>query len=42
MADHLLRGEPLEITAQAARRVIAVMDLAERSAKSGQAEPMGE
>lgn len=37
IAAHLLDGAPLEITPEAARRVIAVMDLAERSAKCGQA-----
>ncbi|MDH7567997.1 MAG: Gfo/Idh/MocA family oxidoreductase [Armatimonadota bacterium] len=35
IAAHLLDGAPLEITPEKARRCIAVMDLAERSAKTG-------
>jgi scyllo-inositol 2-dehydrogenase (NADP+) len=38
VADHLLRGKPLEITPEKGRRVIAVIETAERSAKSGKAE----
>ena len=33
LADHLLRGKPLEVTAESARRVIMVMDLAEQSSR---------
>jgi scyllo-inositol 2-dehydrogenase (NADP+) len=40
VAAHLLRNEPLEITPEKARRVIAIIETAERSAKSGQAEPV--
>jgi predicted dehydrogenase len=40
VADHLLAGLPLDITPQSARRVIAVMELAERSSRSGKAEAM--
>jgi predicted dehydrogenase len=39
VADHLVNGAPLEVTAEKARRVIEVIDLSERSSKSGQAEP---
>jgi predicted dehydrogenase len=38
VAAHLLRGEDLIIKPELARRVIAVMEFAERSAKSGKAE----
>jgi len=38
VADHLLTGEHLEVTPESARRVIAVLELAEKSAKSGKAE----
>lgn len=38
VADHLLRGAPLEITPEKGRRVIAIIETAERSARSGQAE----
>jgi len=38
IADHLLRGEPLMVTPESARRVIAVLEAAERSAASGRAE----
>lgn len=38
VADHLLRGKPLEITPEKGRRVITVIETAEKSAKSGQAE----
>jgi scyllo-inositol 2-dehydrogenase (NADP+) len=40
IADHLLRGKPLEITAESARRVIAVIDCAEQSWKTGKAVPV--
>ena len=33
--DHLLLGEPLFVTAESARKVIAVLDLAEQSSKQG-------
>ena len=36
IADHLLTGEALSVTAASARRVIAVFELAERSAETGQ------
>jgi predicted dehydrogenase len=35
---HLKNGEPLIVTAESARRVIAIMDLAEKSSKTHQAE----
>ncbi len=35
VADHLLLGEPLIVTAESARKVIAVLDLAEQSSKQG-------
>ena len=35
---HLTKGEPLLVTAESARRVIAIMDLAEKSSKTHQAE----
>jgi predicted dehydrogenase len=38
LADHLLRGAPLEVTPESARRVIGVMEMAEKSWKSGKAE----
>ena len=37
---HITRGEPIPVTAESARRVIAVLQLAETSARSGQAEPV--
>lgn len=40
IADHLLGGEPLPITPESARRVIAVFELAEKSSRTGQAEPV--
>jgi predicted dehydrogenase len=40
VADHLLRGAPLEITPESARRVIAIIETAEKSSKTGQAEPV--
>ena len=38
IAAHLLRGEPLAVTPESARRVIAIMEAAEKSTKSGKAE----
>ena len=38
IADHLLRGAPLAVTPESARRVIAVIEATERSAKSGRTE----
>jgi hypothetical protein len=35
---HLNNGEPLVVTPESARRVVAVMDLAEKSSKTHQAE----
>lgn len=40
VAAHLLRGEPLAVTPESARRVIAVIETAEKSAKSGVSEPV--
>lgn len=40
VAAHLLQGEPLEITPEKGRRVIAVIETAERSVRSGRAEPV--
>ena len=40
LADHLIGGEPLEITPESARRVIAIFELAEKSSRTGQAEPV--
>lgn len=40
IVDHLLGGEPLQITPESARRVIAVFELAEKSAQTGQAMPV--
>jgi len=40
IGDHLLRGKPLNVLPEQARRVIAIMDLAEKSSKSGKAEPV--
>jgi predicted dehydrogenase len=40
LAAHLRDGAPLAITAESARRNIAVIEAAERSAKSHQAEPV--
>ena len=40
LADHLLGGEPLQITPESARRVTAVFELAEKSSRSGKAEPV--
>lgn len=40
VANHLLRGEPLEITPESARRVIAVIETAEESSRSGVSLPV--
>ncbi|MGQ9610711.1 MAG: Gfo/Idh/MocA family protein [bacterium] len=40
IAAHLLKGEELIVKPEEARRVIAVMDLAEKSSKSHQTEPV--
>jgi predicted dehydrogenase len=40
IAAHLLDGAALEITPESARRVVAVIETAEKSALSGQAEPV--
>ena len=37
---HLAHGAPLDVTPEQARRVIAVMEAAEKSSKTGQAEPV--
>lgn len=37
VADHLVLGEPLEVTPESARRVIALIETAERSSKQGKA-----
>jgi len=36
IAGHLLRGEPLDVTPESARRVIAIAETAEKSAKTGE------
>ncbi len=40
IAAHLLKDEPLAVTPESARRVIAVIETAEKSAKSGVSEPV--
>jgi len=40
VAAHLLKHEPLAVTPESARRVIAVIETAEKSAKSGVSEPV--
>ena len=40
LARHLLDGAPLEVTPESARRIIAVLETAEKSSKSGKAEPV--
>ncbi len=40
VADHLLMGEPLEVTAEQAREVIAVIETAERSSTEGRSLPL--
>ena len=37
---HLTEGAPLDVTPEQARRVIAIIEAAEKSAQSGQAEPV--
>ncbi len=37
---HLVHGAPLDVTPQQARRVIAIMEAAEKSSRTGQAEPV--
>ena len=37
---HLAEGAPLDVTPEQARRVIAIMEAAEKSSQSGQAEPV--
>lgn len=40
LASHMLDGAPLEVTPESSRRVIAVIETAEKSAKSGKTEPV--
>jgi scyllo-inositol 2-dehydrogenase (NADP+) len=40
LADHLLRGGPVPVSGEAGRRVIAVLETAERSALNGRSEPV--
>ncbi len=40
LADHLLLGDPLEVTPESARRVIGVLSLAEESSRRGRPLPM--
>jgi len=40
IADHLLSGEPLAVTPESARRVIAVLELCEKAARTGQPQPV--
>lgn len=40
IAAHLLRGEPLAVTPESARRVIAVIETAEKSSKAGRSLPV--
>ncbi len=40
LARHMIDGAPLEVTPESTRRVIAVLELSEKSSKSGQAEPV--
>ncbi len=40
IADHLLRGKPLAVTAESARRVIEVIEFAEMSSKAGKTIPV--
>lgn len=40
LARHLLDGAPLEVTPESSRRIIAVLELAEKSSASGKAEPV--
>jgi predicted dehydrogenase len=38
MANHLLRGAPVPVSGEDGRRVITVLETAEKSAKSGHSE----
>ena len=40
LADHLLRGAPVPVSGEDGRRVIAVLETAEKSARSGHSEPV--
>ncbi len=40
LADHLILGDPLEVTPESARRVIGVLSLAEQSSAKGRPLPM--
>ena len=40
VADHLLTGEALAVTPESARRVIAVLSLAEKASETGQPQPV--
>jgi len=40
IVDHLLTGEPLHITPQSARRVIAVLELAKKAGQTGKPQPV--
>ena len=40
LADHLLRGGPVPVSGEFGRRVIGVFEAAERSAETGQTEPL--
>jgi len=40
VADHLLSGDPLAVTPESARRVIAVLELCEKAAHTGQPQPV--
>jgi hypothetical protein len=40
LADHLLRGAPLDVRPEQARRVIAIIEAAGRSSQSGRPEPV--
>lgn len=40
LAEHLLDGAPLEVAPESSRRVIAVIETAEKSSKSGRTEPV--
>jgi len=40
LADHLLRGDPVPVSGEEGRRVIAVLETAEKSARSGRSEPV--
>ena len=40
LANHFLRGAPLPVSGEDGRRVIAVLETAEKSSKSGHSEPV--